>query len=440
MSEFSKELQVTAELCHERHLDAFAKHVPEEWVKEAVKQTGRASLRTRRFPAEQAVWLVLGIGLQRNRSIHDVCDKLDLAFPDSDGEFPPLAISSIIKAKERLGSEPMRYLFKTTAEQWEKQTDFEEVCGLKLLSVDGTYLKTHNTEENQTFGFAQKGASFPSVLAVTLMSTRSHLISDAAFGPVTNSEISYARQLVGSAPDNSLTLFDRGFMSAELFSSWHGAGNNSHWLTPIKANTRYDVMQRYSDHDFLVELPVSPQQQKLAPYLGQVWQARLILIPHPKGEIKGFITSCLCPERYPFNDLVGAYWQRWEIERSYGELKQYQLQNKPTLRSKKKEGVYQEVWGILTSYNIVRLEMAEIAKQHDVEPLRISFINALFLIMDEFIWASDSRSPGAIPKHLKTLRENGKRLILPKKRDRPAYPRAVLKRPAKYPNKNATCS
>lgn len=53
--------------------------------------------------AEQAVWLVLGIGLMRNRSVSDVCDKLALAFPDSKGEFPPMATSSLVKARERLG-------------------------------------------------------------------------------------------------------------------------------------------------------------------------------------------------------------------------------------------------------------------------------------------------------------------------------------------------
>lgn len=440
MSEFSKELQVTAEFCHERPIDVFRKHIPMEWVQEAVQQTGRASLRKRRLPAEQAVWLVLGIGLQRNRSIQDVCDKLELAFPDAEGELPPMATSSIIKGKERLGSEPMRYLFKRTAEQWENQSEFDKACGLKLLSVDGTYFKTHNTKENRAFGFAQKGASFPSVLAVTMMSTRNHILSDAAFGPVSNSEISYAQQLVGSAPDSSLTLFDRGFMSAELFSSWNGAGSNTHWLTPIKAKARYKIIETHCEHDHLIEMPVSPQAQKQSPYLGKSWQARLILIPTPKGEVKGFITSCLCPERYPFEELVKVYWQRWEIERGYGELKQYQLQNKPTLRSKKKDGVYQELWGILTSYNIVRLEMAVMAEQHKVEPLQISFINALFLIMDELLWASDTRSPGAIPKHLKNLRDNGKRLILPKKRKRPPYPRTVLKKATKYLNRNATRS
>lgn len=445
MSEFSKELHVTAEFCQEHHINAFAKHIPLDWVEEAVKQTGKASVRKRRFPAEQAVWLVLGIGLLRNRSIQSVCDRLELAFPDAKGELPPLATSSIIKGKEKLGFEPMRYLFKLTAAQWEQQCEFDQMCGLKLLSVDGTYFKTHDTESNQAFGYAQKSASFPSVLAVTLMSTKTHLLSDAAFGPVTESEISYAQQLVGSAPENSLTLFDRGFMSAELFLSWQGSGENTHWLTPIKSKFRYEILESYSEYDHLIEMPVSPQAQKQFPHLDKKWQARLVLIPSPKGEIKGFITSCLCPETYLLEELVDVYWQRWEIERGYGELKQYQLANKPLLRSLKSDGIYQELWGILTSYNIIRLEMAGMATQHKVEPLRISFINALYLIQEEFIW-SDGRSPGAIPKALKQLRDNGKRLILPEKRKRKAYPRAVLNKAAKYPtrsrsrNKNATRS
>jgi hypothetical protein len=91
MSEFIKELHLTTEFCQDRDIDPFTKHIPLEWIEEAVTQTGRASVRKRRFPAEQAAWLVLGIGLLRNRSISEVCDKLELAFSDAKGELPPLA-------------------------------------------------------------------------------------------------------------------------------------------------------------------------------------------------------------------------------------------------------------------------------------------------------------------------------------------------------------
>ncbi|WP_372621610.1 transposase domain-containing protein [Alteromonas stellipolaris] len=70
-------------------MDSFRKNIPIQWVSKAVNQTGRAAVRKRRFPAEQAVWLVLGISFMRNRSISDVCEKLALAFPDSKGDLPP---------------------------------------------------------------------------------------------------------------------------------------------------------------------------------------------------------------------------------------------------------------------------------------------------------------------------------------------------------------
>lgn len=138
MSDFSQELQLTAAFNYTESIDSFRKNIPLEWIFEAVQQTGRATVRKRRFPAKQAVWLVLGIGLMRNRSIKEVCDKLELAFPDSNGELLPLATSSIVKARQRIGSEPLRHLFLTTATEWEKQDLAHTVCGLKLFSFDGT--------------------------------------------------------------------------------------------------------------------------------------------------------------------------------------------------------------------------------------------------------------------------------------------------------------
>ncbi|PHM69735.1 IS4 family transposase [Xenorhabdus kozodoii] len=408
-----------------------------EWVTEAVKETGRATVRKRRFPAEQAVWLVLGIGLMRNRSINEVCDKLDLAFPDAKGELPLLASSSISKARYRIGVEPLRHLFHTTATEWEKEEANYATCGLKILCVDGTQFKVPDTGDNQQLGYASGKATFPSVLAVTLMSARTHLISDVAFGPITQSEISYAQQLVGSVPENTLTLFDRGFLSAELFQAWQGTSKNTHWLTPIKSKMRYDVIQEYSAYDKFIEMPVSPQARKMYPHLEKTWRARLILIPEPNGEIKGFITSMECPVTYPLKEILSVYWERWETEEGYGELKQRQLNNIALLRSQTRVGIYQELWGILIAYNLVRLEMSRMAKAYRVEPLRISFINVLRLIQDEFLWCS-GRSPGTIPQKLKALRESGKRLILPQKRKRPSVPRQVLCKTSRYPYKKRT--
>ncbi|MBM4369985.1 MAG: transposase domain-containing protein [Deltaproteobacteria bacterium] len=44
-------------------LERFGASIHAEWIEEALKATGTASLRRRKVPAEQALWLLLGIAL-----------------------------------------------------------------------------------------------------------------------------------------------------------------------------------------------------------------------------------------------------------------------------------------------------------------------------------------------------------------------------------------
>lgn len=67
--------------------------------------TGTASVRRRRLPAEQVVWMVLGMALMRNESIDRVVALLDLALPTPDDT--TAAKSAIAQARKRLGAEPM---------------------------------------------------------------------------------------------------------------------------------------------------------------------------------------------------------------------------------------------------------------------------------------------------------------------------------------------
>ncbi len=57
MSEFSIELQVTAEFCQEHHLIGLGKRIPLEWLLEADdKQTGRVYVPKYRFCLENAIF------------------------------------------------------------------------------------------------------------------------------------------------------------------------------------------------------------------------------------------------------------------------------------------------------------------------------------------------------------------------------------------------
>jgi Insertion element 4 transposase N-terminal len=55
------------------------------------------------------------MALFRNRSIHDVVSKLDLASPGSSLTVAP---STVVEARSRLGADPMEWLFSISAEHW----------------------------------------------------------------------------------------------------------------------------------------------------------------------------------------------------------------------------------------------------------------------------------------------------------------------------------
>lgn len=73
---------------------------------------------------------------------------------------------------------------------------------------------------------------------------------------------------------------------------------DSYWLTPIKSNTRFKIIEEHSDGDCLIEMNVSAHARKQDPSLPETWQARMVTYNEAKGQIKGFITS-LSPIHVP---------------------------------------------------------------------------------------------------------------------------------------------
>jgi hypothetical protein len=75
-------LEAVASYSTGRQFEGLTQHIDPVWVEEALHSTGAVSLRRRRLPADQVVWLVIGMGLMRDTPIEQVVDKLELALPD----------------------------------------------------------------------------------------------------------------------------------------------------------------------------------------------------------------------------------------------------------------------------------------------------------------------------------------------------------------------
>lgn len=82
-------------------LPTLTQELPGELIEQALAATGTATVRRRRLPAEQIVWLVLGMVLFRHLNIVQVVDQLGLAVQKPNSR-RPVVPSAIHKARERL--------------------------------------------------------------------------------------------------------------------------------------------------------------------------------------------------------------------------------------------------------------------------------------------------------------------------------------------------
>jgi len=429
----SSQLYATANVLPLAGLDRLAKHLPLTWIEAALAATGTASIRRRRLPAEQVVWLVIALALYRHQSMPEVLATLDLALPSASNH--AVSKSAVTQARQRLGAAPLAQLFDRTARAWSAQdAERHGWKGLSLWAMDGTTFRAPDSAENRAHFGAQayasgKVASYPQVRAVSVTALPTHLVCDIAFGQYAQNEMLYAKTLVERIADHSLTVFDRGFLCAEILLGLTMVGTQRHYLIPAKSNTKWEVISG-SAEDGLVRMRVSPQARAKAPHLPEHWTARAVRMVSANGKERMLLTSLLDRRRFKADDLAQCYRRRWEIETSYRELKQSMLGDAQTLRSQHPEGIAQEIWGALLAYNLVRLEMAKAAIQAKVQPTDMSFLRALHILQNEMIWAV-GMTPGRLPVHLLRLRIQLQFAIVEKRRGRQC-PRVVKARPARY--------
>jgi hypothetical protein len=433
-------LTLTAAFTPDR-FDSFARHLDREWVEEALLATGTGTLRHRRLPAQQIVWLVIGMALMRDRAIVEVVRHLDLALPDGSTT-RSVAPSAVFQARARLGAAPLEWLFVRSGAQWAHASAARHRWrGLALYGVDGSTLRVPDSAENRAhFGGHSAGrdrgeSGYPLVRLAALMALRSHVLAAASFGPFAVDERTYATDLWPSVPANSLVLLDRGFLQANVLVPLATGAANRHWMTRAKSNSKWQELTRLGRGDWLVEMTVSREARRKNPVLPPTFQARAVQYQRRGYPPQTLLTSLLDAEQYPAAEIRELYHERWEIELGYDELKTELLQREEAIRSKSPEGVAQELWGVLIAYNLIRLEMEQLADEVAVEPIRVSFIAALRLIVDEWGWATITSSPGAIPRHLGDMRDKIRRFVLPARRSKRVYPRAVKLKMSNYARK-----
>lgn len=441
---FAEALEFTSEFTA-RSFPKLVEHLDPEWVEEALLSTGTASIRRRRLPSEQAVWLVLGMGLMRDQPLTEVALQLNLALPDRNGT-RTVASSALAQARARLGPEPMEWLFQRSAGEWaHRSAEADRWRGLALYGVDGTTLRVADSAENREhFGSHRSGrhqggreeriSGYPLMRLVVVMALRSHLLAAASFGPYGVDERSYAASLWTTVPNHSLVLLDRHYLQASILVPLTTHGSGRHWLTRAKSTTRYTPIRRLGPGDELVEFEVSSQARRKDLSLPTHFDARVIRYQRKGYKPQWLVTSLIDETSYPAAEIRALYHERWELELGFGEIKTDMLERLETLRSKSPAAVEQEMWGLLITYNLIRLEMQRTAAELDVHPLRISFVATLRECVQQWHFAAMG-APDTIPRRLATMTDRLRHFVLPPRRPERVFPRAVKLKMSGYPRK-----
>ena len=364
-------LSVAAGVFAPGHLGELTRIVPFEMVDAVLAETGRMQRRVRLLPARVIVYLLLAAGLFAEVGYLGVWDKLvaglhglGLARPSATG---------LWHARVRVGVAPLRALFdllrgpagsiRTVGVWW---------CGLMVTAIDGTVFDVPDSPGHTVrFGKnrSQHGtAGYPQVRLVALVACGTRAVIDAVFGPRSDGETTYAMRLMRSLHPRMIVLLDRGFDSNTFLAAVAGTGAD--FLVRLNGNRKPPVLARHGDGSY-------------TSIIGGV-RVRIIAceitISTTAGTRTGvyrLATTLLDHRQFPAFQVVKLYHERWEVESAYLEIKSTLL-GRRVLRSPIPALIAQEIYALLTIYQVLRIAIADTTDAAGgVDPDRASFTTAV---------------------------------------------------------------
>ena len=356
---------------------------PSRLVDRVVAACGRAEQRRRLLPARLVVYFVLGLALFSPAPYLDVMRHLveGLRGRGLLGLWHIPAKSSLFRARQRLGPEPLRVLFATTAKPMGTQAT--PGCfwrGLRLLAVDATCWDVADSVANEA-AFGRPGnsrghdkSSFPQVRMACLIEVGTHLVLDAELAGCRTGEVTLVGRLPRSCGPGQLLLADREFLGVPLWRAFTASGADLLWRVP--ANRILPVDRQLRDGSWISRIHAQTDRAHTDPVAVRVVAYQLGGTGR-EGEDYRLVTSLLDARRYPARQLAALYQERWEVETVFAELKTHQRGARVVLSSKTPDGVLQQIWAHLLVHHALRELMVRTAATRGLDPDRISFTETL---------------------------------------------------------------
>jgi hypothetical protein len=298
--------------------------------------------------------------------------------------------------RRRLGPAPLKALFEVVAGPlaWPR-TPGTRFGSLRTVAFDGcNSLKIADTARNRAWAGKGRGscgeAAYPALRLMTLAETGTRALLGAVAGNAAGrDEATLARQLMHLLAAGMLVLAGRAFDTNRFLSAVAGTGADL--LIRVKSTRTPLVIAHLDDGSFLSDI---------GGLTVRIIAARIDTAGADGSRAGGcyrFITTLTGHRRYPAEALVQLYHERREIETAFLALRHTLLGGR-VLRPGDPPGVQQELWALLTVYQLLRMAMVTAAETRPgTDPDRASFTTAMQTAIGELTSARGIIPPPGPP-------------------------------------------
>jgi hypothetical protein len=390
MMTITRAVTVAAGVFAPGHLGELTQYLPFELVDDVLEQTRTVQRRLRDLPSRVGVYFVLALGMYPRLGYARVWDKLIAGLAGLD--MPDPSEKALRDLRRRLGPAPLKALFEVVAGPLgQPHTPGVRFGGLRTVAFDGlNSLKIPDTGRNRSWigkiRYRQGLAGYPTLRLMALAETGTRALLGATLGcAASRDEAGLARRLLHLLGPGMLVLLDRAFDAGAFLREVTATG--AMLLARATSTRRPPVLEHLPDGSYLSDLDGLPVR---------IIEADLAVTGSDGSQIQDcyrLITTLTDYHRYPAAALVRLYHERWEIESAFFALR-HTLLTGHVLRSGDRPGVEQEVWALLTLYQLLRMAMVTaVETRPGTNPDRASFTTALEAARDQ-LTAAQGICPG----------------------------------------------
>jgi hypothetical protein len=386
----SRVVTVAAGVYAPGHLGELTQYLPFEAVDDVLELTGTVQRRLRDLPSRVGVYFVLALGLFPRLGYLGVWRKLTAGLAGI--AIPAPSEKALRDLRRRLGPAPLKALFELVAGPLaQPHTAGVRFGGLRTVALDGlNSVKAPDSDRNRGWlgriRYRMGFAGYPTLRLMTLVETGTRALLGAVIGSAADrDEVGLARRLLPLLRPGMLLLGDRAFDVTAFLKDVTATG--AMLVVRGKSTRRPPVLAHLPDGSYLsvldgLHVRIIEADLTVTGQDGSVVQDRYRLI-----------TTLLDHHRFPAAAVLRLYHERWEIEVAYLALRHTLLTGR-VLRSHDRPGLEQEIWALLTLYQLLRMAMVTAVETvPGTDPDRASFTTAAEVARDQLVAAQGVLCP-----------------------------------------------